>query len=357
MKIAYLIDYDLTQNSGVVQKIKQQSMEWHHQGHTVYLVSMKKMTIYDTKQNVLFSQETLNINFGKLATAMKLLYNSYYLKRLLRQIEVDCIYMRYQMYMPFMTQVLKNHRVIMEINSDDLIEYKLHSKLTYLYNKFTREKMLKCVDAFVAVSHELKEKFMVWNKPMTVIANGINTRQYAMKKVDNSVPTLVFIGTPNQPWHGLNKILKMADYFQDYQFYIIGTSAEGRRNVEFFGYLSQAEATDIMQKCDIGIGTLSLYQTGLTEASPLKTRQYLACGLPIIYAYKDTDLSYKTSFALELENSKDNMDYEKIETFIKEVWHHDTLRLEAREFAKNSLDYSIKEQQRLNFFGKIVDEA
>jgi glycosyltransferase involved in cell wall biosynthesis len=355
MKIAYLIDYDLTQTSGVVQKIKQQSMEWNQQGHTVYLVSMKKMTIYDTNQNVLFSQKTLNMNFGKLGTAIKLLYNSYYLKQLLSQIEVDCIYMRYQMYMPFMTQVLKNHKVIMEINSDDLIEYKLHSKLTYLYNKFTRKQILKCIDTFVAVSHELKEKFMVWNKPISVIANGIDTRQYSIGKAENSVPTLVFIGTPNQPWHGLNKILKMAQYFKEYQFYIIGTSDENRHNVHYFGYLAQNEATKIIQKSDVGIGTLSLYETGLTEASPLKTRQYLACGLPIIYAYNDTDLTHKSSFALQLDNREDNIDYIEIERFINTVFHQKSIALEAREFAENSLDYALKEQQRLTFFQKVID--
>jgi len=355
MKIAYVVDYDLNQNSGVIQKIKQQSREWHHQGHTVYLVSMKKMTIYDTSQNILFSQKTLNINFGKIGTAMKLLYNSYYLNKLLSQIEVDCIYMRYQMYMPFMTQVLQNHKVIMEINSDDLIEYKLHSKLTYFYNKLTREQILKCVDAFVAVSYELKEKFMVWNKPMHVIANGIDTRQYSIGQVENSVPTLVFIGTPNQPWHGLNKILKMAEYFKEYQFYIIGTSDENRHNVHYFGYLPQNEATKIIQKSDIGIGTLSLYEKGLTEASPLKSRQYLACGLPIIYAYNDTDLVYESSFALQLDNREDNLDYIEIERFIKSVFHQKSIALEARAFAENCLDYSIKEKQRVTFFQKVID--
>lgn len=355
MKIAYVVDYDLNQNSGVIQKIKQQSREWNHQSHTVYLVSVKKMTIYDTNQNILLSQKALDINFGKIGTAMKLLYNSYSLNKLLSQIEVDCIYMRYQMYMPFMTQVLKNHKVIMEINSDDLIEYKLHSKLTYFYNKLTRKQMLKCVDAFVAVSHELKEKFMVWNKPIRVIANGIDTRQYSIGQVENSVPTFVFIGTPNQPWHGLNKILKMAEYFKKYQFYIIGTSGENTNNVHYFGYLPQGEATKVIQKSDIGIGTLSLYEKGLTEASPLKSRQYLACGLPIIYAYNDTDLVHKSSFSLKLENREDNIEYIKIERFINRVFHQKSIALEARVFAENCLDYSIKEKQRVEFFQKVID--
>ncbi len=357
MKIAYLIDYDLNANSGVIQKIKQQAFQWRQRGHRVYFVSPKTMSIYDADQNIIFQEKLLAVKFGRVGTAINLLYNSYYAYKLFEKIEVDLIYMRYRLYMPFINNIFKSHKVVMEINSDDTLEYKLHSQLTNMYNKLTRALFLKNMDAFVSVSYELKKKFEYLNKPIEVIANGIDTTEYHVVPGDtNKVPVLVFIGTPKQSWHGLDKIKMMAEYFKKYQFYIIGTNGEDSQNIQYFGYLSEEDSIKIINQCDIGIGTLSLYKKGLTEASPLKTRQYLACGLPLIYAYNDTDIPDDVEFGLKLENSEENLDYKKIEKFVQGVFNNKSISLEAREFAEEILDYDKKEEVRLSFFRRVLDE-
>jgi glycosyltransferase involved in cell wall biosynthesis len=358
MTIVYLIDYNPIDNSGVIQKIKQQSMQWRKQGHKVYLVSSKTMAIYDENYNIIMQEKSLNIRFGRVGTAMKLLYSSYAIYRLLKHIEFDLIYMRYRLYMPFFTKVLKENKIVMEINSDDTLEYKLHSKLTHLYNKYTRNNVLKHIDAFVSVSYELKDKFTYLNRPIEVIANGINIKEYEIKSNinQNKKPILVFIGSPNQSWHGVDKIIMLAKHFKQYQFYIIGIDGENSENVHYFGYLSKEESTKIINQCDIGIGTLSLYKTGLKEASPLKSRQYLACGLPILYAYKDTDIPDDVLFGLRLDNSEDNLNYHRIEQFVEKVFNNRSVNLKARVFAQEVLDYDKKEQSRLEFFKKVLHE-
>ena len=357
MTIAYLIDYNLNDDSGVIQKIKQQSSQWTKKGHTVYFVSTKTMSIYDADYNVIAKKKPLDLNFGRFGTAIKLLYHSYALYGLLQEIEFDLIYMRYRMYMPFFSKITKRYKVVMEINSDDKLEYPLHSKVTNIYNRLTRNLLLKNIDAFVSVSNELKERFNYLGKPIEVIANGINTKEYEVKSNVNKVPTLVFIGTPNQPWHGLDKILEMAKHFKEYQFYIIGTKGKDTENIKYFGYLTKEDATKIINRSDIGIGTLSLYKKGLTEASPLKTRQYLACGLPLIYAYKDTDFDSDVEFGLQLDNSENNIEYERIEAFVKKVFNNKNIRKLARTFAVTQLDYEIKEEKRLKFFKRVLDES
>lgn len=356
MKIAYLIDYDINENSGVVQKILQQSSQWIEKGHTVYLVSLKSMCIYDNKRNILYKMKPLNINFARLGTALKLLYNSFFAYKLFKNIEVDIIYMRYRLYMPFFNRIIKNNKVILEINSDDTLEYKLYSKLTHIYNKYTRDFLLKNIDSFVSVSEELKEKFLFLQKPIEVIANGIKTKEYKIQHSKNEIPTLVFIGTPYQSWHGIDKILRMAEEFNSYQFYIIGEDGKQTKNIKYFGYLTQKESTEIIQNSDVGIGTLASYRHGLMEGSALKVRQYLACGLPVIYAYKDTDIPDNIAFGLKLKNSKDNMDYPKIEKFVEKVFNNQSIALKARKFAEEELDYVKKEEKRLAFFKKVFNE-
>jgi len=356
MTIAYLIDYNLNDNSGVIQKIKQQSSQWIKKGHMVYFISTKTMSIYDADYNVIAQKKSLALNFGRFGTAIKLLYHSYFLYALFQKVEFDLIYMRYRMYMPFFSKVTKKYKVVMEINSDDKLEYLLHSKVTNIYNRLTRDFLLKDIDAFISVSNELKEKFDYLDKPIEVIANGINSKEYEVKSNVNRVPILVFIGTPNQSWHGLDKILEMAKYFKEYQFYIIGTEGKETKNIKYFGYLTQKESTKIINQSDVGIGTLSLYKKGLTEASPLKTRQYLACGLPLIYAYKDTDLGSDVEFGLQLDNSDNNMKYGRIEAFVKKVFNNIDIKTLARTFAVTQLDYDKKEEKRLKFFKRVLDE-
>jgi len=356
MTIAYLIDYNPYDNSGVIQKIKQQSLQWTQKGYKVYLVSTQTMSIYDENYKIVFQQNSLNISLGRVGTAIKLFYKAYFIYALLHKIEFDLIYMRYRLYMPFFKKLLKKYTVIMEINSDDTIEYKLHSRVTDIYNRVTRDLTLKYIDAFVSVSYELKDRFTYLDKPVEVIANGIDSREYHLKSSKNNTPTLVFIGTPKQSWHGMDKILQMAEHFKNWQFYIIGTEGKDRENIRYFGYLLQKDATKIIEQCDIGIGTLSLYKNGLNEASPLKTRQYLACGLPVIYAYRDTDIDNDAKFGLRLDNCENNIEYTKIKEFINYLFNNQELNKEAREFAVNMLDYSKKECQRLDFFQRVLDE-
>lgn len=359
MTILYLINDDINKNSGVIEKVTQQSKVWIENGYKVYFLSTGTLTIYDENKIALHKIKQPDINFGKLGNFIKFIYNFYFLPKLLDKIEFDIIYMRYMRYIPVFASILKRHTVIMEINSDDILEYKLRSKFRYYYNLFTRNLILKHVNAFVSVSNELKERFEFLGKPIIVIANGINTKNYMVAKKKNDQQIFVFIGSPNQSWHGMDKILTMAKHYNDYLFYIIGSDGIDSKNVKYFGYLSQDEASVIISNADIGIATLSLYKKGLSEASPLKTRQYLACGLPIIYAYNDTDIDKEENidFTLQLDNSEKNIDFNKIDLWIEKVFLNENISRKAREFAKNRLDFKIKEKKRLEFFNKIINRV
>ncbi|MDO4729276.1 MAG: glycosyltransferase [Bacteroidota bacterium] len=354
MTICYLVDYDLNSNSGVVQKILQQSSFWSKSGYDFYLVSTKTLAIYDKNKDEIFKIKPFDINFGRLSTALRVLYNSFFLIKLLDYIKFDILYMRYMLYTPWLASILKKYTVVMEINSDDILEYKLHSKITYAYNMLTRNFILKKVDGFVTVSRELKIKFDCFKKPIEVIANGVDVSRYKVLLNKNEKPILVFIGTPDQAWHGLDKIITIAENLKNCKFYIIGIDGKNTSNIKYFGYLNSEESTKIIQQCDIGIGTLSLYKKGLNEASPLKTRQYLACGLPVIYAYVDTDLD-DSSISLRLNNNENNINHDSIKNFVDRVFNDYNVKKRARKFAEEKLDFSIKEKKRLEFFERVVN--
>lgn len=356
MRILYLVD-DVEAQTGVTQKVQQNAKQWVDFGHEVFFISLKKLRVFDQKMNLVFEKKTYNFGAGRLKTAMALLNSSFWLSQLVKQVNPDLIYTRYLMYTPFINKTMKNYKVVMEINGDDLIEYKLKSRMTDLYNRWTRGFLLKYVDGFICVSNELERKFSYLGKSSVVIANGIGVEQFELKIPNNNKPILVFIISSRQSWHGLEKVIKMSEIFPEFEFYIIGVSGEDRKNLKYFGQLSQDESTKIIQQCDIGIGSLSLYNAGLKEASPLKTRQYMACGLPVIFAYQDTDINDDYPFCLRLENTQNNIEYDSVRAFVLSVFNEDQVRSMARKYAENFLSYHIKENKRLNFFKGVIDEG
>jgi hypothetical protein len=57
-----------------------------------------------------------------------------------------------------------------------------------------------------------------------------------------------------------------------------------------------------MQRATIAIGTLGLYRKKMDEACPLKVREYLAFGLPVLAGYEDTDVPAGADYFLRLPN-------------------------------------------------------
>lgn len=368
MKIAYVVNDDITVPSGVIQKISEQIKIWEKHGHVVKVFSLSSTGTDPLISNgIIVGQKIQNSKIKKFFHYFEKV-NA--LNSALQVFQPDLIYTRYLMYWPTLISALKNNAPYMvEINSNDVIELKSSSRLYYLYNQLTRDFFLSNASAFVSVSHELMHQyeFAKFQKPYTVIANGIDTSliQHVRKKGLSKTPKAVFVGTPNQRWHGLDKLSKLFFACPEIHFYLIGPSKEMLlqegldinqvSNVTCFGYLPQNETEIKIAECDVGISTLALHRKYMSEASPLKSRQYLAQGLPIIAGYNDSDFStLSLPFVLNIGNYENNVDehLEKIKKFIHDSQHIDPDLI--RQYAKTNLDRDAKEKTRLNYFRKIL---
>jgi len=357
MKILYLSDTDLDKDSGVSKKILMQANKWVELGHEVELFSWDSLSWYSLEGNRL-TKPKMFIKRRKWKVLPHLILSSLGILKELENKKYDIIYMRYRLFSPFFNRIKKHGKLIVEINTNDKEEFK-KSFLLDLYNKTTRDLFLKNVDGFVCVSNELKEVFKIYNRPILVIANGIDIKRYEFfKETSNFKPNLVFIGSPNQAWHGVEKIKFLANKLKNFHFHIIGINGKNTGNLTYYGYVDDKKARELVAKMDIGISTLSLYINNMKEASPLKSRQYLAQGLPIIYAYNDTDINEEYSFCYKLPNSPDNVKnhIRNIEKFILQVFKKEHIREQARIYAKRHLDISVKETKRLEFFKEICNE-
>ena len=170
---------------------------------------------------------------------------------------------------------------------------------------------------------------------------------------------IAFLGSPNQPWHGLDKIERLAYNLGDtFHFHIIGTEkGSACRNVTFYGPQDQNKYEKILQNCDIAISTMALHRKQMNEACPLKTREYLAYGYPVVAGYADTAwLGDPPAWILQLPNTEDNLDNpENISSMRNFCLNMKNYIVPHKESGKY-IDSNIIEEKRIRFLRKIAVE-
>lgn len=347
MKIAYVITGKFEKEGGVEKKIYNQIKEWIKSDNKVKLFIFTKYNV-----NSLFS--SLDIEIISFKNYLDLAINPFLIKKILNW-RPDIIYFRQQRFtFPFYIMFKKIPTVI-EYNTDDVEELKLYASFwKRMYNLLTRGIMNSLATGFVTVTNELEAKLRKYNKPIITIANGINKDlPQVNRKVKDSKINAIFIGSPNCLWHGVDKIYYLASKLPDVNFHLIGIEDDvDLNNVHTYGYLNTEKYMEIVEFCDVAIGTLALHRNNMNEASPLKVREYLHFGLPVIIGYEDTDFIGKTEeFILKIPNKEDNVksSLHLIYNFMKK-----SKGMTVNSDKISHIYYSEKERKRLDFLSKIL---
>jgi hypothetical protein len=360
MKIAYLIHWNEGPESGVFKKICSQVNEWMTLGNEVKLFIYTNRKINDWA-----------LHCGQIEVVIQQYtgwQNRFSLFRILvgqaEQWNPDIIYHRFDLYYPFLKSLLNKYPSVLEINSNDLAEMRLSRGIRYWYHLLTRKQVLKVSKGYVFVSKELSEEkhYSRYAKSKIVIGNGIELDKFPlMAAPENELLRVVFIGSPGQTWHGTDKIVWLAKLQPNWTFDMIGTDRlqmaeeEIPANMIFHGKLMREQYQPIMQLADIAIGSLAMHRAMMKEASPLKVREYLAFGIPVILGYQDTDFPNKnTPFILELPNENNNIEpnLDKIKNF-STYWAGKRVK---REWIQH-LDTKEKEVKRIAYMESIVGKG
>lgn len=356
VRIAYVLHWNGGPESGVFKKVLSQINQWKSFGHEVRLFVLTKSACHPHWQAVSAEVQVSVYPYENLVVRIRQLNER---TRDVLKWNPDIVYTRFEPYSCAMDTVRRHKPTVLEINSDDVIEYRKRGFFRRAYNQLTRGWTLASCSGMVFVTNELAQSpHYAFGVPFVVIGNGISLRDIPiLSPANNAHPRLVFIGTPRQPWHGVDKLVFLAKRFPNWHFDLIGVDADdvGREipnNVQLHGILTKEKYQPIMAQADVAIGTLALHRKLLNESSALKVREYLAYGLPVIMASKDVDFPTSAPFLLELPNTEDNIasHIEAIESFVK-FWMGK--RVSRNDIAH--LDISVKEKKRIEFFTKIIE--
>ncbi|MEQ6167993.1 glycosyltransferase family 4 protein [Ekhidna sp. MALMAid0563] len=356
MKIAYLIEWDAYAPSGVLKKIDSQIDFWKEGGHEVHLyvvfaLQQKSPTL--PYAQVIGSRRLHFIKASSVRNFLNKMISARKLRKKLTQFQPDILYIRQNTYYPGLAGILKSHKTIIEINTDDLSEINYYPKLKQVIWKLGRKQILNNIAGYVAVTEELRKKYVAYSCHSTVVSNAIDLKRFPVFDAASSSPAkLIFVGSPGVSWHGVDKLVELARATPEYEYHVVGPEVQDNSpsNIIWHGYLLHDELIALYARMNIAIGSLALYRYNLNEACTLKVREYAACGLPMILGHIDTDLDGKP-YVLNVGNHENNTadNIGKIRSFV-DFWKNKRVPRSEVEF----IGTNKKEKQRLAFLEHLI---
>ena len=225
-------------------------------------------------------------------------------------------------------------------------------------------------DGIIGVTREITDyeirRSGDYRKPHITIGNGINVDSIPKKtSSDLNEGSLHLLCVANvSRWHGLDRVLRgMAEYKGPVKIHlhIVGDgrelpaikemvkAASLEDNVTFYGPLHGRELDELFNRSDIAIGSLAIHRIRMREASILKAREYCARGIPFLYGTDDADFPPGFPYILRIPPDESPVDIAGVTRFAKTVYADRDFSVKMREFAEESLDWSVKAQKLKNF--------
>lgn len=315
MRIAYPLFADAYSRSGILKKIEDKVRFWNSIGveSKIFLISsdqgLKPQYDPEVVHHVLPQGGARDGWIGrKLYSLSKILE----LRRQLSKFQPDLVYHRIDLWHSAVFRGLVfSVPCVVELNS--IVENeRSKAGLGASLAAFKERKTMASAAAFVAVSHELASHYADFGKPTVVLANGYPVDRVVQRNPPRNVrPQLALIGTPGQFWQGFDKVVALARIIPEWDFHIVGPSlsdfgVDVPNNLLVHGYFQQDQLDELYARLDFSFGTLALHRKEMNEASPLKVRECLARGIPVIGGYQDTDLD-GFPFFLNIGNKESNV--------------------------------------------------
>lgn len=174
---------------------------------------------------------------------------------------------------------------------------KVKSFIQVQIDRLFRTNLKKYVDQIVTFSHVNN----IFGISTIITGNGVEVNKIRPRKIRENDNCLNMIAVAvMRPWHGYDRLIKgLYHYYQhggdrNIVFHVVGdgtTLPEYRKlvselrleeHVIFYGFKTKDEIDDIYDKADIAVESLGWHRSGVPMGTSIKTREYVAKGLPII---------------------------------------------------------------------------
>lgn len=200
------------------------------------------------------------------------------------------------------------------------------------------------------------------------LQNGVSLEDNPVRNIRVKSNTITMLAVANFCfYHGYERVLEgMRNYYQSkhkYEIYfdLVGDGSERRyyeylvkkyglnAYVRFWGIRLGKDLSDNYGKADIGIAPLGMFKENTVCASPIKTREYCACGLPFIYGYIDTGFTGEEAFTVRVSNDSTSLEMDVVIDLYEQTVARNDIVEGMRELAKSKFTWDIQLQQVIDY--------
>ena len=110
----------------------------------------------------------------------------------------------------------------------------------------------------------------------------------------------------------------------------------------FHGGVYGDDLDRMINSMDLGVSSLGLYRIGLELGTVMKGREYMARGLPFVYAGEDPTIEAGHPHAVQVPNSDAPIDMEEIVAFAKRMRAEKDAAQSMREYARSHMSWEME---------------
>lgn len=287
--------------------------------------------------------------------------------KVVRLYEFDVVYMR---LMPLFKEVVKLSKLIKKKGIDFLIEIpsspdtteannstSLRRKICLCLEKLYSSRVWKNVTMFLVCSENRYDS--IYGRPAINIYNGVDLSLLREKEIlDNDKVHILALASMSY-WQGFDRLIRsLAQYpnKEDIILHFVGNDGDGslKEWIDLAGELGVAsqlivhgalygkQLDSVCNEADIGIGPLGLYRKNKGGSASLKVREYMARGLPYVYAGEDIAIEYNSCYMFRVTNDNEIFDMNDIVEFAKSVKGNHNICDEMRAYAEENLTWEYQ---------------
>ena len=246
-----------------------------------------------------------------------------------------------------------------------------------LKDRANRKQLKKCVDR-IAGTTTREDIFCI---PVLPMINGIDLSSIKPKKPSPSLNEInIIVVARFERWHGLDRLISgTINYFKgdslerNVVLHVVGTgsviealkreveNSHFERSIVFHGYCGKEELNEIYDKCSLAVESLGFHRIGLTTSSTLKSREYLAKGIPFVCANAtDVFINNPVDFCLRIPADESPVDIQTLLDFHDQLYaseSQESLIYRIRKFAETHIGINQTMERIVNYIKEVTVET
>lgn len=380
--VFFLMKYSTIFKESLLQKFEGQMEGMQMLGYEVWYIEWDGENFYLVNWNSQYRKLIKTVKcFNKRRYYHTLYFNDLYklAEKVIKEKEFSYIYMR-RMPACFstisMTNLIrkKNEKLIVEIptfkyKEEHKKEKRIIRKLAIKISECIWNYLNSSIDLFSIIGREEQGNYL--GRPAVNISNGISIDHIKTKKVcsyDGQHLELIAVASMCY-WHGYDRMIRaIAAYTGSVKvrLHLVGPDGDGslkqwkhlaekfdlKESILFYGPVYGEQLDKLFDNCHLAIGSLALYRENMEVGAILKNREYMARGIPFVYAGRDHNIGQDFPYTLQIENSDVPIDLEDIIQFAYSILNKDNISNAMREYAKRNMSWENELKKVLEETGK-----